>query len=163
MEAIFLNENIRKILQKEINSWIGTPYQHFMKQKGKGVDCSLFLGALFCELGILNKLEYKYYPKHWFLKEKNEVILNYINRHFNEHLNSNILFKEENFRDKNFQFMVGDILCFSVSKQVKVDHVGVIFNSKYFAHALWNKAVRLSFLDSYWKKLLTIVYRGYWR
>ena len=47
-------------------SWLGTPYQHCTMVKGGGADCTLFIGACWKEAGILEKVDYSYYPRDWY-------------------------------------------------------------------------------------------------
>lgn len=75
---------------EETRSWIGTPFRHCAAVKGRGVDCSLLVGSIFKELGIITYLNYSYYHADWFMSGSNDLILAYMKKHIQNYLNTDL-------------------------------------------------------------------------
>ena len=56
----------------EAESWLGTPYRHLQRCKGRGADCTLFVGQALLDAGLLTRLEYDYYPRDWHEHTRDE-------------------------------------------------------------------------------------------
>lgn len=61
----FDNEAAWEAFRAEAESWLGTPYRHLQRCKGRGADCTLFVGQALLDAGLLTRLEYDYYPRDW--------------------------------------------------------------------------------------------------
>lgn len=80
--------------EKEINerqrvvavakSWLKTPYHHFARKKGVGVDCGLLLAEVYEEAGICGHINIPYYPEDWYLHHSEEVYLNIVESYARE-------------------------------------------------------------------------------
>ena len=49
------------------HSFLGTPYRHAARVKGKGVDCLTLLAEVFSEAGLIPPPVIPYYPQDWHL------------------------------------------------------------------------------------------------
>ena len=54
----FDNEAAWEAFRAEAESWLGTPYRHLQRCKGRGADCTLFVGQALLDAGLLTHLEY---------------------------------------------------------------------------------------------------------
>lgn len=62
---------------EEALSWEGTPYHHQACIKGAGVDCAMFLVAVYQALGLVPKdFDPRPYPVHWHLHRGEQRFLN---------------------------------------------------------------------------------------
>ena len=72
--------------RSEAESWIGTPYRHLQRCKGRGADCTLFIGQTLLDVGVLTRLEYGYYPRDWHEHTDEEYVLEASRLHIRDHL-----------------------------------------------------------------------------
>jgi len=153
----FENDENWKKAKEELLSWVGTPYKHMGRVKGRGVDCNMFIGQSLVNLGILTDLNYEYYPKDWWEHTDDQIILFYIEKH-RKLLKEGFDFYQVNF--PNEKLLRGDYLGFAVlnSKGI-VNHSGILLDNNTFIHASIGKGVRIDELNDYWLKHLKIVFR----
>ena len=52
----FDNEAAWEAFRAEAESWLGTPYRHLQRCKGRGADCTLFVGQALLDAGLLTHL-----------------------------------------------------------------------------------------------------------
>ena len=48
----FDNEAAWEAFRAEAESWLGTPYRHLQRCKGRGADCTLFVGQALLDAGL---------------------------------------------------------------------------------------------------------------
>lgn len=53
-------------------TWRSTPYHDHAQLKGVGVDCCQLIAAVFCEVGLIPKIEIPYYSPQHFLHSEEE-------------------------------------------------------------------------------------------
>lgn len=58
-------------LVEEARTWIGTPYAHYMRQKGRegGVDCLNFIAGVCYDRGVIGHIPTKVYDRKFWLKD----------------------------------------------------------------------------------------------
>ena len=112
-------------MRKILNSWEGTPYRHATILKGRAADCLMFVAEVYREMGVLEKYEHEYYPKDWYLHQKEELALNYFidNMKFIRPGYRCDIIEPEEPRD-------GDILLFAMIDGLPITHSAIFFEGK---------------------------------
>ncbi len=67
----------RAAVVTEARSWLGTPYHHMGRLKGRdgGVDCAQLVWAVFFNCGLTPFLPLEHYPPDWMLHRSSERYL----------------------------------------------------------------------------------------
>ena len=86
----FDNEAAWEAFRAEAESWLGTPYRHLQRCKGRGADCTLFVGQALLDAGLLTRLEYDYYPRDWHEHTRDEYVLEASHRHMRDYSASGV-------------------------------------------------------------------------
>jgi cell wall-associated NlpC family hydrolase len=156
MTPYFTDDAAWAACEHELRSWVGTPYKHITMVKGRGADCTLFVGAAWVALGILTALKFDYYPKQWYRHTKDERILENLYRHFREHAapGLDILHLEP-----DAELLRGDMLAFSIFTTGVSNHAGVYFDNGQLMHASPSKGVVIVPLKHFLRPRLTHVFR----
>jgi len=71
----------REAVIKELNTWIGTPYNPNQMVKGRqgGVDCAMLLVGVYGNVGLLPEgFDPRPYPTQWHLHQREERYLNIV-------------------------------------------------------------------------------------
>ena len=157
LKPYFDNPDRVKKFRELLLSWIGTPYRHMGRVKGRGADCTLFIAECAKEFGIFKKLEYDYYPKDWHLHSDKEYLLEGLERN-KKNLADNLLLLE--VEDKE-NLMFGDWLVFSISPRGLSNHSAIYLGNEEFISALNKEGVCIKRLTKSWKKALRHVFRLY--
>lgn len=111
----------RKLLVREAEEWLGTPYVYARQDKGKGTDCSglvmqVYLTALDCELPRNSARQAEFCR-----------------------------------RIKAEEAVAGDLVFFATGKdKSKVSHVGILVDEESFIHASSSKGVVRSKMSNPW-------------
>lgn len=66
----------------EALTWLGTPYHHYQRIKGHGVDCVHFLCAVYEAVGILPPTDPGHYPQFWHQHRNDEVYADHLDAQF---------------------------------------------------------------------------------
>ena len=103
-------------------SWIGTPYKHMTMVKGRGADCTLFIGACWLEMGILTAVTYDYYPKDWHLHTDDEYVLAGLYRHFRDHIAEGFALRHCEPTEPELR---GDLLTFAMTQRNVSNHSAI--------------------------------------
>lgn len=140
-----------------IDSWRGTPYRHLWMQKGRGADCSLFIGAILQELGVVTKVEFDFYPADWYAHTQTEAVKSIfamnIERNMAEGFDLSVLFKDT-------PVMRGDIPSFSTSPTGVTNHVGMLLDPpRSFVNSIQRRGVSNMEFGNYWRDRITSIYR----
>ena len=138
-------------------SWQGTPYRHLQATKGRGADCTLFLGACFVEAGYLDRLEYEHYPKDWHLVTEDEFVLESIFRHFQNHLRPGLTIVE--FPAQAAKVLRGDVITFATTKKNVSNHAGMVWGDGTMINSIGKHGVSFSKLNSWWMRHSTRLFR----
>lgn len=157
MIPYFENEAAWARTRAELLSWKGTPYKHITRVKGRGADCTLFVGDVWETVGILRELSYHYYPKEWYKNAKDERILENLYRHFQDHAAPGITI--ERLAPKlDRPLLRGDMLTFSIFSKVS-NHAGVYLGDEEIIHASPKKGVVAVPLSHFLRPKLTNIFR----
>ena len=154
MREYFRGDRIDKF-KNILYSWLGTPYKHMGRLKGRAADCTLFIGECGIEMGIYKKIEYDYYPHDWHIVTKQEIVLDGIKRNM-KNLKEGLSFKEVK-DDLKF----GDWIIFSISPQGVSNHSGIYLGDGKFISAIEKEGVCIKDLTRSWKKAIKYVFRLY--
>lgn len=67
----------RQAILKEARSWIGTPFRHAARIKGRkgGVDCAQFLIGVYLNVGLLSAVNFDLYVMQWMLHKSEEIYI----------------------------------------------------------------------------------------
>jgi cell wall-associated NlpC family hydrolase len=156
MRWLFMDDKIWNRYKAELLSWIGTPYRHMCGVKGRGVDCSKFIGVSLINVGLLNGFDHEYYPPDWFLHIDKELILDYVERN-RKFLKDGIDFVALTAEEKK---MRGDYLGFAYnSPKGLVNHVGIMLDDGTFIHSAIGRGVCISQFTDFWQRHLKIILR----
>lgn len=153
--SIFTNDIIWYQFLMICIDWLGTPYKHFKMEKGYGADCALFIASCLKELGVLNKICYKYYDRFWHRVTTYEVILDHIAGSISEHLNKEYEFKK---LDKKTDLTRGDLMTFSLRSKV-TNHIAIYLGNKLILNSINGRGVCIMPLSNIYKNRTTNIFR----
>ena len=147
-----------------IDSWLGTPYRHLWMKKGRGADCSLFIGAVLQELGIIKEVKHEFYPQDWFVHTPG---LEIVKDGFADHISTQMLDEfdlqmiPEDAIKSGIQIMRGDLPCFSTVPATSIsNHAGILMDPpNSFVHSVRGRGVSFMPWGNYWSDKLTVIYR----
>lgn len=77
MDAADKRMNVCRIAR----TWLGTPYHHQAAVKGAGVDCAMFIKAVFEEAALIPKTPMPDYSPQWHLHHSTELLVKRLLRH----------------------------------------------------------------------------------
>ncbi len=151
--------------KEEAISWEGTPYRHLWMSKGRGADCTLFIAAIWKELGILSDVTYEYYPKDWHIHAPSNMVLDSLQRHIRDHATSGISIDDIDPK-KEEEWMRGDMLAFALTETGVTNHAMIWFGDfeetrqrKQMYNSINDQGVCRLTYGSFWRKHLTNVFR----
>lgn len=75
------NGPARALIVAEAVSWLRTPYHHFARVKGAGVDCGQFLAAVFEAVGLTPHIAPSFYPADFMMHRDEEQFLGYVEQY----------------------------------------------------------------------------------
>ena len=139
-------------------SWLDTPFRHCVATKGRGVDCSLLVGSILKELGIVTHLNYKYYHADWYVNGANDLILAYMEKHIQNYLIpgvSAVKVDQPLYR--------GDIVTLQIAHNQLNNHAVVYMGGGNIVHAMsFGKVVEIQFPKTWAARIGTVfrLYRG---
>ena len=90
--------------------------------KGRGADCTLFVGQALLDAGLLTRLEYDYYPRDWHEHTRDEYVLEASHRHMRDYLRPGL---EMASLPVGPPLLRGDWLAFSTTERRVTNHVAV--------------------------------------
>ena len=65
----------RQAVTTAARRWLGTPFHHEAMVKGAGVDCGMFLIAVYREVGLIPEFTVEHYSSQWHLHRSREWYL----------------------------------------------------------------------------------------
>lgn len=161
-EPAFLDEELRKRSYKSILSWHGTPYGHLVCVKGRGADCTMIVGALCIEAGILKKMEYDYYPREWHMNTTREWVIESLYRHLTGNVRKGYAVEWRRERVPQEEFRYGDLLTFKTTKMNVSNHCGIwVDQGMNFFNSILSRGCCFLTYGSFWDKRLTGMLRVY--
>lgn len=147
MRPLFEDDKIWKEVEKELLSWVGTPYRHHTAVKGRGVDCTLYIGTVLKNVGLLSEVEQPYYPRDFHRHSSREVVLENIFKHALRYLPANVVLR----RVLDESLMRGDLLTFKTKGSLVFNHTGVYLGDGKFVSATVARGVCVLELEK-WEK-----------
>lgn len=160
MQPAFLNNDLCEKYLKILLSWKGTPYRHLVAKKGRGVDCTLLVGAALKELGVLRKVEFEHYPRGWHMSTDREWVLESFYHHIINHLRKKYTadWKYEKIPEEDFIF--GDVITFATTAMKVSNHCGIwLAERRAFFNSIGPRGCCELTYGSYWDKRQTGVLR----
>lgn len=163
----FENDDNWARMWEEMESWRGTPYRHLTMAKGRGADCTLFIGGVWKACGVLDDVTYDYYPKDWHEHTEEELVLESIFRHYQDHCREGLEVKRFGPLDES-ELIRGDLITFNYpGRHIFVSHhaalwIGTIFETrqrKIMINSIEQKGVIHMQYGTFWKNRLTNVFR----
>ena len=138
--------------------WIGTPYRHLSMVKGRGADCTLFLGGVLLEAGILKEIKYDYYSRDWHIHTKEEFVKESWIKHLSKSCRDDV--RGITIYDaKPESVLRGDILGFSTTKMGVTNHSTLYLGDGMMIQSINRKMVHETRFGNYWKEKLTTIFR----
>lgn len=151
-------ENIEKF-QLILNSWKGTPYQHLKAVKGRGADCTLFIGHSLLEANILTNLKYKYYAKDWFYQSHNQFLTQMFHKHWQESMAEGLKCVEYKYTEVS-DLVFGDILTFNLQEGSPItNHAAVYVGDGEMLQSINYRVVGTIKFGNYFKNRISSFFR----
>ena len=120
-------ENVKRVARE----WLGTPYHHRARVKGKGVDCAHVLIEIFVEAGIFERFDPGKYSRDWHLHRGEEMYLQSLEKIAGDPIKADTsihLWQAEGYKP-----LTGDVLLWRVGRTYS--HGGVVTDWPYVVHA----------------------------
>lgn len=144
----------------EAESWLGTPYRHLQRCRGRGADCTLFIGQALLDAGVLERLEYTYYPRDWHEHTREEYVLEAAHRHMRDHLRPDLSMRE---LPEDEPLLRGDWMAFSTTGRGVTNHCGLAWpdgsGGYRMLHAINERGVSFTPLGGWWLRRMTRRFR----
>lgn len=137
-----------------LEAWLGTPYRHMTAVRGRGADCTLFIGAWLMELGILTRVQHGYYAKDWYDHAADDILVDALYRHFAESCWPGFALAAA-----SMPLQVGDILGFSTRRPGITNHVGILVEPSVMIHSVEGRGVSRYQFGDCWKRRLRHAFR----
>ncbi|MGH2505899.1 MAG: C40 family peptidase [Ktedonobacteraceae bacterium] len=139
-----MNTHNQTRIVTEAVSWLGTPYHHMGDVKGSGVDCAMLLVRVFCDVGLVPKIDPRPYPGQFYLHSDEPRYLRWIME----------------YSDQVKDSRPGDVALFKFGRCIS--HAGIVIDYDLMVHAEQKSCsvVKSEILSSpmYVQRLV-----GYWR
>ena len=166
-EPYYLDNVAWSQMRKIMSSWLGTPYRHCTMVKGRGADCTLFIGACWLEHGVLKDVTWDYYSKDWHIHTQEEKVMDGLYEHFCHHANDGFMVLR---LGKDAPLIRGDLIAFALAKTGVSNHAAVYLGpteqGKLMLHAVQSKGVSTFPLAGYFERhkssIFRIMRRVYW-
>jgi len=145
-------------LLKIAEEWIGTPYRHLTMVKGRGADCTLFLGAILMEAGLLQSVEYDYYACDWHIHTKQELVMESLVDHLQKRMRpglDSMVIKKPTPEIA----LRGDLLGFSTVSSGVTNHAALCLGDGMMIHSVNGKGVAPIRFGKFWREKLTTIFR----
>lgn len=149
MIPYFQNDDIWNCYHKELVEWIGTPYRHMTNMKGRGADCTLFIGATMKNAGFLKEVLYREYSRDWHLHENPSLVMeSYLegSKYFIPGLSFDVT---DGCRE---DYMRGDIFLMSCVPSGVIHHAGICVEQNTMIHCIQPRGVQLSPFTGWWMR-----------
>jgi len=133
MRKLFADPKKIKLLESQVESWLGTPYRHMAAQRGIAVDCVHFIENICKDVGIIREIKgHGEYRQDWY-KTRDDAIINTIEWYITDYLCDGV----ESVTTKSLGFdrpFPGDLLCYRIHSPV-INHVGMAMEKGMVVHA----------------------------
>lgn len=162
MQSLFEQDaTLWEYFRNEAESWLGTPYRHLQRCKGRGADCTLFIGQVLLNTHILEELAYGYYPRDWHQHTQDEYVLEGAYRHIYEHMRPGVTVQ---LMPEGTPLQRGDWLSFSTTARGVSNHCGLVWPDadgtlSRMLHAINERGVSFTPLGNWWLRRMTHHFR----
>lgn len=157
MRGIFENEREWTLFQDIARSWLGTPYRHLQAAKGRGADCTLFVGSCLVEAGYMTKLAYDYYPRDWHIHTDHEFVLESAHRHFRENMTPG--YTVARLAPDQTDIQRGDMIAFQTPGSNVTNHAGLAWDDGTMINSMNSRGVCFIPLTDAWRRRATTIFR----
>jgi cell wall-associated NlpC family hydrolase len=124
--------------------------------KGRGVDCTLLVGSIYKELGIVRHLNYRYYHADWFVNGNSDLILAYMEKHIRNYLADGL--RAVNVGQPLYR---GDVLTLQIAHNQLNNHAVVYMGGGNIIHAMSHGSVAEIAFPKTWAARIGNVFRLY--
>lgn len=73
--------DLRAAVIAEARGWIGTPFHHRQRTRGRGVDCVNLLIAVYAAVGLVPEISLPWYPHDWHMHRDRELLIETLERY----------------------------------------------------------------------------------
>lgn len=133
-----MNDDIRRAVLSEAQSWIGTPYLHQASLKGAGTDCLGLLRGIWRALYGHEPEALPYYKPDWAERGGEETLFHAACRH--------LVPLQNNTRRP------GDVILFRFAPHCPAKHCAVLARPGRMIHAWHRRAVCETALGPWWER-----------
>ena len=141
MQYYFKETKRQEKLEKELLSWLKTPFKHRTCVKQKGADCVNFVAGVLSELGICKMPKIPEYPPDWNLHITRDLLIDGIKT---LPLATGLYFDEIDFKNP----MIGDLMVFFYGKSAS--HAAIYFNGYIYQAVTGVGVVKSRYKDPKW-------------
>lgn len=138
MTPAFDNPYLAQRLRIELESWLGTPFRHFCRQKGRGADCALFACQALVNARFVREVQQAYYSRDWHEMTTQEMWLENVQRHMSDLLMPGFIAQRH---DAPAEMRFGDWCGFSLSPTGVTNHSGIYFGNGRLIHCINKRGV----------------------
>lgn len=162
MQSLFEQDTqLWERFREEAESWLGTPYRHLQRCKGRGADCTLFVGEVLLQTGLLTRLEYGYYPRDWHQHTQDEYVLEGAYHHIQTYMRPGVTVE---IMPPATPLQRGDWLAFSTTDRKVSNHCGLVWPDasgtlSRLLHAINERGVSFTPLGNWWLRRMTRHFR----
>ena len=157
MRGIFEAEREWERFQAIAVSWLGTPYRHLQAAKGRGADCTLFVGSCLVEAGYMTRLDYDYYPRDWHVHTGREFVLESAHKHFRENMAQGYAVERLDPQEEALQR--GDMVAFKTPGSQVTNHAGLVWPDGTMINSMNSRGVCFLPLTDQWMRRATTIFR----
>jgi len=133
LKNYFEDEVIWQKFYDTVLTYVGTPFFHLGRVKGRGLDCSSFVGMLLLECGILKEFPTDYYPTNYYVSNPTRLI-----EKMKEHLlfltSPELKCYEREVIDKKETLYRGDVFLIWTIKKEIANHSAIYLGNDMVVH-----------------------------
>lgn len=155
MRPLFLDDDIFNRYEAIVESWMGTPFRHRQRCKGRGVDCAFLPAECLYEAGLMARMDITWYAHDWYACFKDNRVRDGLVAGLKASLNLGLSLVE---MPPGTAPIRGDIVAFIILPAFTANHVAIMLGDDLFVHAAILK-VATGALNASWRDRLRHVYR----
>ena len=131
------SEHIRKLVIKNANLWLGTPYQHQASYLGVGSDCLGLIRGIYKKIYKKDPCHIPNYSRRVYANEP-EILLEMAQNYLNEIVLETLL--------------PGHVLLFRMRLDLPARHLGILVDDNHMIHAAEGHFVLKSVYNHWWRR-----------
>lgn len=146
--------------EKVCNEWVGTPYRHLQLCKGRGSDCTVFVGAIFKEVNILTGLpSVTWFAPDWSVHTNEPVLTNLVNTTFKRYIADGLVANYFSVSGEDYVPVRGDLAVFRTRPHRPINHSGLVMDDGTMLHLREGSYIRPVKMNYAWLSTLAGYYR----